>query len=252
MIDLTYAEKNFDEYTKKYDMTNIRIKRKYNHSYRVEKLSTSIAESLNLSSDKIKLATLIGLLHDIGRFEQLKQFNTFRDSESFDHGDFGANYLKDNLRDFIETDIYDSIITTAVKNHNKFQIDEKVKDDELLFSKIIRDADKIDILYETTCIFWENEENIINNSVISDYAYNSIKNLELIKYTKDNRLEKLDGIIKGLAFIFDINYKKSFEILKETDYINKIINRFNYKDFKTKERMREIQILLNDYIDSKI
>ena len=252
MIDLTYAENNFDKYTKKYDMFDKRIKRKYNHSYRVEKLSNEIAGSLNLDVDEINVSTLIGLLHDIGRFEQLRQYNTFRDSESFDHGDFGATYLQENLRDFINTDVYDSIITTAVKNHNKFQIDEDVKDDALLFSKIIRDADKIDILYETTCIFWENEEDIINNSVLTDYAYNSIKKFELIKYTKDNQLENLDGIVKNLAFIFDLNFKKSFEILKEVNYINTIINRFNYRDLKTKERMREIQILLNDYIDSKI
>ena len=40
---------------------------------------------------------VIGLLHDIGRFEQEAQYHTFNDFKSMDHGDYGAEYLKNNI-----------------------------------------------------------------------------------------------------------------------------------------------------------
>ena len=36
---------------------------------------------------------LIGLLHDIARFEQYTKYKTFRDSISIDHGDLGVEIL---------------------------------------------------------------------------------------------------------------------------------------------------------------
>ena len=39
------------------------------------------------------------------------------------------------------------VVYTAIKNHNKFVIESNLTERELLFSKLIRDADKLDILY---------------------------------------------------------------------------------------------------------
>ena len=61
----------FDSYTKQFDMTNRITVLKYNLSYRVSKLSNMLASSLNLNDQDVYLATLIGLIHDIGRFEQI-------------------------------------------------------------------------------------------------------------------------------------------------------------------------------------
>ena len=96
------------------------------------------AENMNLSEEQVKLATLIGLLHDIARFEQMKRYGTYKDKISIDHGDFAIEILeKDNfIRKFIETDKYDNIIKIAIKNHNKYKI-ENLEGEELLQSKII-------------------------------------------------------------------------------------------------------------------
>jgi putative nucleotidyltransferase with HDIG domain len=42
------------------------------HTYHVADNARNIAEKLKLSKEDIELAELIGLLHDIGRFEELK------------------------------------------------------------------------------------------------------------------------------------------------------------------------------------
>jgi len=62
----------FNEYIGKYDMNNINIKLKYLHTLEVVKIWDQLATILSLDKESKELAKLIGLLHDIGRFEQVK------------------------------------------------------------------------------------------------------------------------------------------------------------------------------------
>ena len=54
------------------------------------------------------------------------------------------------------------------------------------------------------------------------------------------------------VFVFDLNYKESFKILKKEDYINKIFNQFDFKFDETKEKVKELKKLTSDYIEEKI
>ena len=134
-INLDKAKKEFLNYTENFDLKNEYIELKKNHSLRVMKISQNIATRLGLAQNDIDLATLIGLLHDIARFEQYTQFKTFRDIDSFDHGDYAIKILESDLKKYVETDEYDNIIKVAIKNHNKYQIEEGLNDRELLYAK---------------------------------------------------------------------------------------------------------------------
>lgn len=83
----------FAEYVRNYDPSDGKIKLKIDHTYRVAGLCQSIAESLGLSEADVDIAWLLGMLHDIGRFEQIRRFGTFNDAESVDHAEFGADLL---------------------------------------------------------------------------------------------------------------------------------------------------------------
>ena len=152
-INIKNAIIEFLKYTEKYDLEDENIQRKKEHSLRVMNISETIARKLNLSEEEIQLSTLIGLLHDIARFEQYKRYQTFKDSNSFDHGNYALKILNRDIRKYIEQDDYDEIIRKAIKNHNKFIIEDELTKKEELFAKIIRDADKIDILYESVELF---------------------------------------------------------------------------------------------------
>ena len=89
---------------------------KQEHSIRVMEISKQIAQGLNLNEEQVKVATLIGLLHDVARFEQFTKYRTFNDNESIDHGDYGVAILEKDIRKYIKTDKYDPIIKKAVKN----------------------------------------------------------------------------------------------------------------------------------------
>ena len=159
MIDLENAKNELKKYISNYDLNNPEITRKVGHSYRVAEISKRIAKSLNLEQEEIELAELIGLLHDIGRFEQQTIYKTYDDIYSIDHGELGVKILENNeyIRKYIENSQYDKIIKTAIFNHNKYEIEENLEQKTILFCKIIRDSDKLDILYEAIAMFWKDE-----------------------------------------------------------------------------------------------
>ena len=130
MIDIKNAQMEFLKYTEGFDLNNTNIKGKQSHSIRVMNISAKIAQSLGLNTNQVELATLIGLLHDLARFEQYTQFHTFKDLDSFDHGDYAIQILQNCMRKYINIDKYDNIIKTAIRNHNKFQIEEGLSQEE--------------------------------------------------------------------------------------------------------------------------
>lgn len=252
-IDLKKAKQQFIEYTSKYDIKNENISMKIAHSIRVMNISKEISTKIGLTQEEIEVATLIGLLHDIARFEQYTQFQTFNDLNSFDHGDYALEILNKYIRKYIENDKYDEIIRKAIKNHNKFEIEECLTEKELLFAKIIRDADKIDIIYEAVEMFWKGLENQISNTKISENTESQFRNCKQIKRKKNTSKEQnVDKVLGVIAFIFDVNFTESFKIIRDKDYINKILDRFDFKDKETKDKMEEIKNIANKYIYEKI
>ena len=248
-INLQKAIEEFIKYTENYDLQNEHIKGKQQHSLRVMDISKQIAQGLELEQQEIDIATLIGLLHDIARFEQYTKYRTFKDLESIDHGDLGAKILQKDIRKYIEINQFDEIIIKAVKNHNKFKIEEGISEKEELFAQIIRDADKLDIFYQSVERFWKGKEQDVENSIISESAIEQFKNLSQIK--RNIGEPPIDNIIRVIAFIFDINFKVTFQIIKEKDYINKILNRYNFKDEYTKQKVEEIKRIANEYVGTK-
>ncbi len=202
----------FNKYTSNYDKKVNEINMKYNHSFSVMDLMGELAFRLNLDKEKIELSRVIGLLHDIGRFEQFKKYNSFSD-KNIDHAEYGADYLfkEGHIRDFIDDDKYDNIIECAIRNHNKFSVSSDLNEEELLFTKMIRDMDKVDIYKQCG----------INGNMKFDANEVTIEVLEIIKneqlVNKDVRKTKTDATLLELSMIFDINFNESFDILVETD-----------------------------------
>ena len=259
-IDLKKAEDEFEIYTNRFIENNQnennreKIILKIEHTYRVEQLCIEIAKWLGLNEEQIKLAGLIGLLHDIGRFEQLRRYNTYNDRKSIDHADFGeALLIKDGLiRKFIEDDAFDRTISNAVKFHNKYSIPEYITDPDLMYLKIVRDADKIDILnllrYKDFKLLYENID--FAGEKISEKVFNTFlehKTINLI-----DMQTTLDKWTMSFAFPFDMNYSYSLRIIKEKNYINELIDRIDYRNPETKQRIETIRKEISQYIEDHL
>lgn len=240
----------FLKYTNEYLKLSNMCTLKVNHTLRVVDLCERIARGLKLGTEDIELAKLCGLLHDIGRFEQWKRYETFVDSKSIDHGDLGVEILKENnlIRKFNNDASLDNLILKTVKNHNKYKTEESLTEREKLFCNIIRDADKIDIIY-----LYVIEETILDvgDDCISEKIYNQIKNNNMI--VLNDRKTKADKLATSLGFVFDINYTESFKILKETNYLNKEIDIYQNKQINKnlKVQLEDIRKMINDYIDRR-
>ena len=246
MIDLEKAKREFIKYTNNYDLNDSHITRKISHSLRVMEVSRKIAENLSLTQEQIDLATLIGLLHDIARFEQRKRYGTYFDKKSIDHGDFAIELLEENnfIRNFIEDDKYDKIIKVAIKNHNKYEIEQLDDEEELLQSKIIKDADKIDIFYQLAYQFAKNKDNIENSEISEDY----IKQLKQEKCILRNIEESaIDELVLITSFIYDIHFDSSLKLIKEENYIEKMFQQFNFNE-KTNIQVEEILKIAKYYL----
>lgn len=248
-ISMKDAEEQFIKYTDSYRKYGEKIILKINHTMRVEKLCEEIARSLNLKEDDINLAAMCGLLHDIGRFEQWKKYQTYNDLKSIDHGDLGEKLLKENhlINRFTNNQV--NTVLRAVKYHNKYRVPKTISERNKLFVDITRDADKIDILYLFVKgeLYTKTEE-----SKMSDEIIHALKEKRLIR--KDETKTKADEIAIRLAFLFDINFKKSYDIILENDYINKMIDiqieESNNKELK--EQLEELRAYLNQYIGEMI
>ena len=220
-------EEIFLQYANRFDINKKEIKRKINHSLRVSKLCKNIALSLSLPDDLVCLAEFIGLVHDIGRFLQWERYQTFDDLKSIDHAFLGLQILFKNgiINSFHINHKWDNTIYLAIKNHNQYKISDEVKDIDLLMSKILRDADKADILYMI-----KNGEIVLDedDSDISKEVNNEFLNKESIDHIKIKTFS--DKILLKLAFVFDINYKCTIEYIKKENVIDEIYNKLKYKN----------------------
>ena len=248
------ANKCFHQYIKNnFDTEDEKIMHKLKHTYQVVNNAKYICEKLNLDELNTDIAMVIALLHNIGRFTQAKEMQTFReDITSYNHATLGVKLLfdKNEIRNFVSNDEYDENIKKAIANHSKYIFDEKgLSPWEILHCKIIRDADKIDS-FRNKCeddiyTMANIHEKDIENSTITNKIYDDFMNEKTI-LSKD-RKTGIDIWISYIAFIFDLNFKCSYQLIKDRDYINKLFNRFEYK--LEAKKMNELKMKALNYIN---
>ena len=259
MIDITNAIGEFKNYINQFKNDDeIGFELKGTHTYGVMKMSKMIAESLDLDKEDIEIAELIGLLHDIGRFEEMRVVNSF-DSGKFDHAAYGVKILFEDglITKFTDNEEYYPIIRAAVLNHSRFEIEDGLNERALLHAKIIRDADKLDNfevkinrkpehLFKNTV----NSRAEFESSLISDKIYDAIMDNKCIKLA--DRKYALDYYIGVLGFVLDIYFKRAYNYILDNDYINRLVDRFDYKVPDTKSKMENIRESLNEWIKMHI
>src|SRR3989304_1770622 len=143
--------KNYVETFYKSDEKNKNVYQiKYEHSLRVCKEIIDIGSHCDMPESQLRLAELIALFHDLGRFEQFHKYSTFSDVKSVNHAFLAIKILKEHrLFAGFDEDLI-NLIYTAIENHNVRTIPHDVLGDGLFFSKLLRDADKIDIFKVVT------------------------------------------------------------------------------------------------------
>jgi len=227
------------------------IKLKEEHTLRVCKEIIQLAESLDLNKNALRLAETIALFHDIGRFEQFRTYGTFNDKISENHATLGLKVLKETkvLNRLTKTQC--SIALKAIGYHNVRKLPDPADEnpDCLLYSKLLRDADKLDIWLVVTTYYAQRHKHRnpalelelpdtpeYSLCFIEDILNNRISNSHALKTYNDMKLLQL-------GWIFDINFTRTFLCIQQRQIIEKIIT-----TLPDTEDIRKIQNHLNEYL----
>ena len=113
------------------------------HTAKVVDAVRQIASGEGFDARTALVCEAAALLHDTGRYEQLKLYNTFRDSDSVDHAVFSHDIVKE--KGWLEGWEDKDAILAAVLYHNRREIPKGLDPLTLACSRTVRDADKLDI-----------------------------------------------------------------------------------------------------------
>lgn len=207
---------------------NFKIKKE--HSLRVADNSKLLSGILNLSEEDEKIAVLAATFHDIGRFRQLIEYDTFNDLVSLDHADFALDILKEEKILSQYTDSIQELIYVAIKFHNKFALPKKLSERELLHAQLLRDADKLDILKVVTDYYSDKNQapnhtltwNLPKATQASPGVAKDVLAGKLV--SKDEVKSETDVKIMQLSWVYDLNFKPTIELVFQNRFLEKIYN----------------------------
>lgn len=246
MVNYDKVVEKFEYYLKKFDVDNEKIKIKIRHSYYVADLINKLAKYLELEEEERILAKTIGLIHDIGRFPQYQEKGLYDDYKTkINHAVLADDCLfkEGHIKDFEIEEKYHNIIRKSILNHNAFKLDTNLTEEELFFSKLIRDADKIDIFRSIVSFDLKYE------SSANEKLKNAFFKHELVE--RQYVISDSDEIISTLAFVFDINFKESFELLDETDNLELFMDSVLVSK-ELEEEFMEYKTEVRKYVKEKI
>ncbi len=221
------------------------------HTGYVTSISIELAEHLGMSPHDVRLAEIMGLFHDVGRFRQYTIYKTFNDSQSEDHADLGLKVM-DELPFFKKLSPEDEeLVRFAIRNHNKKVIEPAPDERHLLFARLLRDADKLDI-YRVLSPYLDQENAHKMPKFVVGKERADISPDFVEKFMKgeqvDFRMIRTNGDRKlvRLMWVYDVNFSWTLRKIREKGYIDRIIEALPM-DEKVEQGVRR----LRDYVEKK-
>lgn len=232
-------------------LENILLKEE--HTIRVCDEIKRIGEQLELTADNMRLAEIMALLHDVGRFEQYAQYHTFLDLVSEDHAKLGVKILKKyavlapldkNTRD---------LILRTISYHNRASLPQKETESCLFFTKLLRDADKLDIWKVVTDYYHQRGDNqngaimlgLPDTPGISSGVYHDLLNKRTVEVNHIRNLNDFKLLQAG--WIFDINFKPTMQTIKNRHYLEMIREVLPHSD-----KIKHIFALIHQHLDDQL
>ena len=234
MFDRTEARRSFDQYVSSYDPDNPRIALKIAHTLRVAALCERIARAARLPAGDVELAWLVGLLHDIGRFEQVRRYDTFNDAVSVPHAALGAEVLfaeKDHrsplIRSFSPDDTHDALVRTCVATHSDYRLPSSLDQRTRTLCEVLRDADKIDILKVNCICPIEDIYGVTEQDMVASELSPACVNLfyQHRCLPRGVREHPADIMLGHICFAWELVFDASIEIVREQGHLHQMLSR---------------------------
>lgn len=202
---------------------------KETHTGYVTANMVALARHLRLSPHERQLVEIMGLFHDVGRFRQYSLYKTFSDAQSEDHAELALKVLSE-LPLFARLADRDRVLVRfAIGNHNKKAIAETDDAQALMFAKMLRDADKLDIYRVLAPYLSESGADRAPNFVASlaSQAVSPAFVQALVEGRQaDYRMLRTHGDRKvvRLLWVYDIYYSWTMREIVKKGYIDRVIH----------------------------
>ena len=220
----------FDDYVRSFRsedrefQQNIEMKEK--HTLRVCDEILALSEELELYNGDLLLAEVLALFHDIGRFEQYARYRTFVDRDSEDHAALGVKILEENDVLVGVDDRSRNLSLRSISYHNRAALPREETEECLFFTKLLRDADKLDI-WKVVTDYYRRKDRRRNVAIelglpdtagISGKVYESLMRKEIVDAGHLNNLN--DFKLLQVGWIYSINFAPTFARIEERKYLN--------------------------------
>jgi HD domain len=201
---------------------------KEEHTKRVCGEILHLGRKLGLTPGELRLAELTALFHDIGRFEQYAQYGTFVDGKSVNHAQLGVRILQE--KDVLVTldGPMRDLVLRIIAYHNRASLPAEENATCLFFSRLLRDADKLDIWRVVTDYYRQKDRKtntaielglpdtpVFSDTVVEDLLAGRIVDIKHLKTLNDFKLLQV-------GWVYDLNFSPSFRRLREKGYLDMI------------------------------
>lgn len=205
------------------------------HALRVVENTRLLAKFVLSNEEDVRIAELIALFHDLGRAALIVQGTESPTNISRDHAALSVKLMQ-------QMDFYAGlspeaqlVIVKAIDSHNKLKLPKLDNEQVTLFARLLRDADKLDV-FESSYRFFKDRQGVqpmmtfdlINTAEVSE------KILRTIIAGKSALAEDMktmnDYKLLLLSMSFDLNFKYTYRLLSEKQYIQKIYETLPKRD----------------------
>jgi hypothetical protein len=203
---------------------NIDMKEK--HTLRVCDEILSLGKELELNNGDLFLVEILALFHDVGRFEQYNRYRTFVDRDSEDHAALGVKILQEKKVLAGLDEPPRNLILRSISYHNRAALPREETEECLFFTKLLRDADKLDI-WKVVTDYYHRKDRRRNVAIelglpdtpgISQKVYESLMRKEIVDAGHLNNLN--DFKLLQIGWLYSINFTPTFHCIKERKYLN--------------------------------
>jgi len=248
----------FDDYVAGFygadEFINANLKLKEEHSRRTCEEMLYLAGELDLADNQKRIAEVIALFHDIGRFEQFIRYRTYNDGRSVNHCLLGLEVLRETKAlEGVERKER-GLIEKAIEYHGLKELPRNLDGECLLFSKLIRDADKLDVLYVVTDYYRQYRDNPQEFMLELEFPDEQGYSAELVEKILRGRqidygeLRTLnDAKLLQLGWVYDVNFTVVLKRIKQRRFLEMLI------DFLPETRdIERVKEKIFGYVDFRI
>ncbi len=225
----------FEVYTSRFlgddECVNAHLQMKQEHTRRIREEILILAEQLALDEQQKRVAEVAALFHDVGRFPQFAEYHTFNDAKSIDHSHLSVEILRrEGVLGVLRREER-QWVETAIEHHGRKSLPADLKGQALLFAKLLRDADKLDIYrivieryrqYRADPAGFPWKLEVPDEPRYSAEVFQAVMDGRLIEHTLIQTLN--DTMLCKLSWVYDINFAVTLARLRERGFLAQLLS----------------------------